>query len=141
MLLGSLRTFQQLSPFASRKPLTLSLRVPPVGTKHYQKNNTRQRRVEHLFYVSIHIFRDGRKPLSVSKTLKQGKKTTPGRPSTWPVHGLMTLGAKQVALGTTAHSEPKEDNGRITTVPSRDGISPVERLSGRDNVSGVHSLN
>jgi hypothetical protein len=42
----------------------------------------------------------------------------------------MTLGAKQVALGTIEHSEPKEDNGRITTVSSQDGISPVELFSG-----------
>jgi hypothetical protein len=74
--------------------------------------------------VYIHIFRDAHKPLSVLRHPSKGSETTPG------LFTGLTLGAKGVALGTIAHSHPEEDNGQITTVPSRHGISPVERLSG-----------
>jgi hypothetical protein len=81
--------------------------------------------------MSIQNFRDAHKPLSASKTSEQGfRDHTWSVSHTWSLQVLIIPGAKQVALGTIAHSQPKEDNGRITTVPYRDGFLQVERLSG-----------
>jgi hypothetical protein len=103
-----LSTFQQLSSTDPSTQLTVTLYEFPQWVQNTtSQNNTRQSRVEHLFSVSIH---NSEMPINLCRT------------RTWLVQGLIP-GAKQVALGTIAHSQPKEDNGRITTVSFWDGTS------------------
>jgi hypothetical protein len=131
-LLCSLSTFKHLSSSAPSKQLPLSLQVTPLGTKQYKKITSETKgRTRHLFYVYLHIFRDAHKPLSVFKTLEQGIQDP-----YWPVSHLVSLWvydtrSKQVALVTMRHPKPM-DNGWITTIRFRDGISSEERLSWRD---------